>query len=101
LHKTQTHQNLLLFHLPPPPFHLSILHLPHPLFQVLSTAAHNKLPPDHFHQVIIHCLLSQFNKHNPLHLSQHKIPLQTLKHPPQKPKKHLSPLSQTQISLPF
>ncbi|WP_145356509.1 Hsp70 family protein, partial [Staphylococcus epidermidis] len=83
VHKTQTHQKLLLFHLPPPTFHLSILHLRHPLFQLLSTPPHNKLPPHHFHQLIIHYLLSQFNKHNALHLSQHKMALQTLKHPPQ------------------
>ncbi|WP_145387346.1 Hsp70 family protein, partial [Staphylococcus epidermidis] len=72
-----THQNLLLFDLPPGTFHLSMLQLPHRVFQLLSTPPHNKLRGHDFHQVIIHYLLSQFNKHNPLHLSQHKIPLQT------------------------
>ncbi|WP_145350510.1 Hsp70 family protein, partial [Staphylococcus capitis] len=40
LHKTQQHQKLLLFHLAPRTFHLSILELAHPVFQLLSTPPH-------------------------------------------------------------
>ncbi|NMA51231.1 MAG: molecular chaperone DnaK [Mollicutes bacterium] len=101
LDKQDEFQTILVYDLGGGTFDVSILELGDGVFEVKSTAGHNKLGGDDFDDRVSEYLIKEFKKDNGVDLSKDPMAMQRIKDAAEKAKIDLSSMSETQISLPF
>jgi molecular chaperone DnaK len=82
-------------------FDISILELNDGIYQVLATGGDTYLGGEDFDQLIINCLVEEFQKENGIDLRGDRMALQRLKEAAEKAKCELSTQPQAEIVLPF
>jgi molecular chaperone DnaK len=97
----KTNEVVLIFDLGGGTFDVSILEVGDEVFEVLATSGDTHLGGDDFDQVIVHYIISQFEKSESINLYKEKQALQRIIEASEKAKIELSSLQSTRINLPF
>ncbi len=101
LDKQNEDQHILVFDLGGGTFDVSILRLGKGVFEVKATAGNNHLGGDDFDNLLVRCLVENFQSQENIDLSSDRMAIQRLREAAEKAKIELSSMISTSINLPF